>query len=638
MTDTPPPPNVPPPNPQSGSAPGANDGSQPDPAEATRRKAEERARSLRVLRDIWPYLWPQDTSREARRLKTRVVGALVLLVLAKLVAVGTPLVYSRAVDTLAGEVEPGPGLWALGAVGLTLAYGLARLMNIAFTELRDVVFAAVAQRALRRLALRTFTHIHRLSLRYHISRKTGALSRIMERGVKGVQFLLRFLVFSIAPLILELALIAGVLVTLFDLTFLLVLAVTIAIYIWFTFAVTEWRLQIRRQMNEEDERANQRAIDSLLNFETVKYFAAESREAARYDSAMAGFEDASIRTTTSLAALNTGQALLVNGALVIVMAMAARGVAAGDYTVGDFVMINAYMLQIIVPLNFLGTVYREIRQSLLDMGEMFTLLDQPAEVVDKPGAPDLAVTGGEVVLDDVRFAYEPDREILKGVSLRAGPGETLAIVGPTGSGKSTIGRLLFRFYDVTGGAVRIDGQDVRDVTQASLQAAIGVVPQDTVLFNDTIFYNIAYGRPDATREEVEDAARAAEIHDFIAGLPRGYDTLVGERGLKLSGGEKQRVGIARTILKNPPILLLDEATSALDTATEQGILASLRRMGEGRTVISIAHRLSTIVDADRIVVLEAGEVVEQGTHAELLGRGGRYAGLWRRQAAEGAAA
>jgi len=605
---------------------------------AARRRAEERARGARVLRDMWPLIWPAGRDAEARALKLRVAGALALLVAAKVVSVGIPLVYAAAVDALAGEAPEAGVAAALGALGLTVAYGMARLTSVGFQELRDVVFARVAQRALRRTALRTFTHIHALSLRYHIARKTGALSRVLDRGVKAVQFLLRFLVFSIAPLLLELAMIGAILVTLFDLSFLAVLVGTIAVYVVFTFRVTEWRLEIRRQMNDEDNRASQRAIDSLLNFETVRYFGAAAREAGRYDAAMAGFEDASVRTSTSLAALNVGQALIVNAGLVAVMALAARGVIAGDLTVGEFVMVNAYMLQIIVPLGFLGTVYREIRQGLLDMGEMFDLMEQPAEVADRPGARPLAVQGGAVEFDAVRFAYDADREILHGVSLRAGPGETLAIVGPTGSGKSTIGRLLFRFYDVTDGAVRIDGQDLREITQASLHAAIGVVPQDTVLFNDTIGYNIAYGRADAGQAEIEAAARAAEIHDSIAGLPRGYDTLVGERGLKLSGGEKQRVGIARTILKDPPILLLDEATSALDTATEQGIQASLRRMGAGRTVITIAHRLSTIVDADRIVVLEAGRVVEQGSHAALLAQGGRYAELWRAQAANGRSA
>ncbi len=609
-----------------------------DQEQEAARRAEERARGGRVLRKVLPYLWPEGRSGEPLARKIRVVVALSLIVLAKLVAVSIPVLYKQAVDTLAGETPDAATMLGLGAIGLTVAYGGARLLNIAFQELRDVVFASVAQRALRELALRTFNHIHALSLRYHIARKTGALSRIMERGVKGVQFLLRFVLFSIFPMLLELCLVAGILAAVFGAQFLVVLAVTVGIYVVFTFRVTEWRLQIRRKMNEEDNLANQRAIDSLLNFETVKYFAADKREAARYDTAMAGYEAASVRTSTSLAALNAGQAVIVNAGLVTVMALTAQGVAAGDYTVGDFVMVNAYMLQIIIPLNFLGTVYREIRQSLLDMGELFDLLEQDPEVVDKPDAPALKVRGGEVVLEDVRFAYDPDRQILKGVSVRAGPGETLAIVGPTGSGKSTIGRLLFRFYDVTGGALKIDGQDLRDVSRESLHAAIGVVPQDTVLFNDTIYYNIAYGRPNATRAEVEAAARAAEIHDFIATLPSGYDTMVGERGLKLSGGEKQRVGIARTILKDPPILLLDEATSALDTATEQAIQSSLARMGQGRTVLAIAHRLSTIVDADRIVVLEAGEVVEQGTHAELLAKGGRYAGLWARQASEGHAA
>ncbi|MEM1429590.1 MAG: ABC transporter ATP-binding protein/permease [Pseudomonadota bacterium] len=595
--------------------------------------AEERARGWRVLRDVLPYIWPKGRTGEPLTRKIRVVAALGLMVMAKLVAVGIPMVYKQAVDSLAGETPDAATMLGLGAIGLTLAYGGARLLNVIFQQLRDVVFAAVAQRSLRLLALRTFNHIHALSLRYHIQRRTGALSRIMERGVKGVQFLLRFLVFSIVPMLLELILVAGILATLFDATFLVVLVGTIAAYTVFTFRVTEWRLQIRRKMNEDDNLANQRAIDSLLNFETVKYFGAEGREAARYDTAMEGYEEASIQTATSLAALNVGQTIIVTIGLVAVMVMAAMGVSAGSYTVGDFVMVNAYMLQIIVPLGFLGTIYREIRQSLLDMGEMFDLLEQNPDVVDKRGAPDLNVRAGEIRFEDVRFAYDPEREILKGVTLRAAPGETLAIVGPTGSGKSTIGRLLFRFYDVTEGAIRIDGQDLRDVTRSSVQSAIGVVPQDTVLFNDTILYNIAYGRPDATWAEIEAAVRAAEIHEFIAGLPAGFQTVVGERGLKLSGGEKQRVGIARTLLKDPPILILDEATSALDTGTEQAIQTSLAQMGRGRTVIAIAHRLSTIVDADRIAVLEAGKVVEQGSHAELLGMGGSYAALWHRQRA-----
>ncbi|WP_304519689.1 ABC transporter ATP-binding protein/permease [Actibacterium sp. 188UL27-1] len=591
---------------------------------------EERARGRRVLREVVPYLWPEGQFG----LRVRVVAALVALVLAKLVAVATPFFYKGAVDDLAGEFGEGAGLLALGAIGLTIAYGGVRLLNILFQQLRDVIFAKVGQTALRQMALRTFRHIHALSLRYHISRKTGALSRIMERGVKGVAFLLRFLLFSIGPLLLELVLIGVVLVTLFDWRYLAVLVVTMAVYIWFTFAITEWRVRIRREMNEQDNEANQRAIDSLLNFETVKYFGAERREAGRYDTAMAGYEVAALKTAYSLGLINLGQATIINGGLVVVMVMAARGVMSGDLTVGDFVMVNAYMIQIILPLNFLGTVYREIRQALVDMGEMFQLLEQPSEVVDKSGAAPLAVSRGEVTFQDVRFAYDPDRPILKGVSLHVAAGETLAIVGPTGSGKSTIGRLLFRFYDVAGGALKIDGQDVREVTQESLHHAIGVVPQDTVLFNDSIYYNIAYGRPDATREAVEQAARDAEIHDFIGSLPKGYDTQVGERGLKLSGGEKQRVGIARTMLKDPPILLLDEATSALDTETERDIQAALARMGQGRTVITIAHRLSTIADADRIIVLEAGAVVEEGAHADLLAQGGRYADLWHYQSAE----
>ena len=593
--------------------------------------AAERASGWRTIRRVGPYLWPQEPSWVRRR-----VGlSLALLLLAKLIAVATPLFYKTAVDALSGEASA-DAAWTLGAgaVGLTVAYGVARLMNVGFQQLRDAVFARVGQRALRTVARETFTHIHRLSMRYHITRKTGGLSRIIERGVKGVDFLLRFMLFSVGPLILELVLIAIVLFFLFDVWYLAVVAVTIALYVWFTFKVTEWRGKLRRQMNKQDTDANQKAIDSLLNFETVKYFGAETREADRYDAAMAQYERAAIRTATSLAFLNFGQSVLITGGLVIVMVMAAVGVQNGALTVGDFVMVNAYMIQITMPLNFLGTVYREIRQSLVDMGQMFDLLDQPPEVADKPGAPELRVTKGEVRFDDVRFGYDPERPILRGVSLNVGAGENVALVGPSGSGKSTIGRLLFRFYDVQGGRLSIDGQDVRDVTQDSLHAAIGVVPQDTVLFNDTIRYNIAYGREGANQSEIEDAARAAQIHDFIEGLPRGYDTMVGERGLKLSGGEKQRVGIARTLLKDPPILLLDEATSALDTETEAEIQGALRLAAKGRSVITIAHRLSTIADADRIVVLEAGEVVEQGTHEALLARQGRYAQLWHRQQAE----
>ncbi len=597
-------------------------------------ETEARRSGWRTIRKVAPYLWPEDEPW----VKRRVVLALVALFLAKIVSVSTPFFYKAAVDKLAGEGVDAAWMLGAGAIGLTVAYGVARLMNVGLQQGRDAIFAAVGQRALRRLALETFTHIHALSLRYHITRKTGGLSRIIERGVKGVDFLLRFMLFSVGPLIVELLMIGIVLAVLFDITYLGVVAVTIALYIWFTFKVTEWRVRIRKEMNDQDTDANQKAIDSLLNFETVKYFGAEKREAARYDGAMKRYAAAALKTSYSLAFLNFGQSFLITTGLVLVMVMAAIGVSQGTLTVGDFVMVNAYMIQITMPLNFLGTVYREIRQSLIDMGEMFDLLEQPRDVSDKPGADVLKVQGGKVEFDNVVFHYEAARPILKGITLTVEAGQRVALVGPSGSGKSTIGRLLFRFYDVNEGALRIDGQDVRDVTQESLHDAIGVVPQDTVLFNDTIRYNIAYGREGATFSEIEEAARAASIHDFIQSLPDGYETVVGERGLKLSGGEKQRVGIARTLLKNPPILLLDEATSALDTETEREIQGELRAMGEGRTVLTIAHRLSTIVDADLIVVLEAGEIVERGTHEELLSRRGRYASLWARQAAEEQAA
>ena len=582
-----------------------------------------------TIRHVAPYLWPSDQPWVRRR----VVFAVALLVAAKFIAVGTPFFYKAAVDTLSGENMDAAWMLGAGAIGLTVAYGMARLLNTGFQQLRDAVFARVAQRALRALALQTFQHIHAMSMRYHMSRKTGGLSRIIECGVKGVDFLLRFLLFSIGPLVLELLLVGIVLWTLFDIWYLVVVAGVIAAYTWFTFKVTEWRVRLRREMNDQDTDANQKAIDSLLNYETVKYFGAESREAERYDAAMAGYEKAALQTAHSLACLNFGQSLLITGGLVIVMVMAVVGVQNGSMTVGDFVMVNSYMIQITMPLNFLGTVYREIRQALVDMGEMFELLESDPDVVEKPDAKALDVTDAGIRMDAVIFGYDAGHPILKNVNLEVKPGQTLAVVGPSGAGKSTISRLLFRFYDVQSGAIRIDGQDLRDVTLDSLHDAIGVVPQDTVLFNDTIGYNIAYGRAGVSQAEVEDAARDAQIHDFITGLPNGYDTQVGERGLKLSGGEKQRVGIARTLLKDPPILLLDEATSALDTQTESEIQDALARAAKGRTVIMIAHRLSTVAVADRIAVLDQGGVIEEGTHEDLLARQGRYAGLWQRQMA-----
>ncbi len=585
-----------------------------------------------VIRRVAPYLWP----RNQPEFRIRVVLALLALFMAKLVGVIAPFFFKAAVDSLAPDPSSASPvfMFGLGAVGLTIAYAFTRFMIVCFNELRDVTFARVGQRALRTLAFRTFQHLHSLSLRYHITRKTGGLSRVIDRGVKGVDFLLRFMLFSIGPLILELVLVSAILFKFFDVRYLLVIVVTILLYVAFTFRVTEWRVQIRKRMNEQDTEANQKAIDSLLNFETVKYFGAERREAGRFNRSMRGYEEAALQTSYSLAFLNLGQSLLITTGLLIVMVMAVLGVQSGQLSVGDFVLVNAYMLQITLPLNFLGTVYREIRQALIDMGEMFDLLEQNPEVTDKPGAGRLAVRRGEIEFDNVTFGYDRSRPILKDLKLVIGSGETIAVVGPSGSGKSTIGRLLFRFYDVDTGSIRIDGQDVRDVTQSSLHDKIGIVPQDTVLFNETIGYNIAYGHHFATSEKIEAAARAARIHDFVVSLPEGYRTAVGERGLKLSGGEKQRVGIARTILKNPPILLLDEATSALDTETEKEIKESLNEMSKGRTVIMIAHRLSTVVDADRILVLEDGRVVEEGRHDDLLARGQRYAEMWHHQLAE----
>jgi len=592
----------------------------------------KRGQAINVIKAVLPYLWPKSR----KDIQFRVVLAMLALILGEILGVLAPYFYGVSVDALAPGAGENQTIFMLtaGALGMVVAYGVMRILSVGFSQLRDVIFARVGQRALRQLALETFRHMHRLSLRYHITRKTGGLSRVMERGVKGVEFLLRFMLFSIGPLILKLLIVAGIFYLEFGFAYMAIVLITIVLYIWFTFSVTEWRVKVRKEMNDKDTDANQKAIDSLLNFETVKYFGAEEREALRYDESMRGYEAAALKTSYSLAFLNFGQTLLITSGLIAVMIMAAMGVQRGEFSVGDFVMANAYMIQITMPLGFLGTVYREIRQALVDMGEMFDLLGQPEEVTDTKNASDLIIKGGQIEFDNVSFGYDQERVILSNLSLTINKGETVAIVGPSGSGKSTIGRLIFRFYDVNSGSIRIDGQDIRDVTQVSVHNSIGIVPQDTVLFNDTIGYNIAYGREDASNDDIIAAAKSAKIHDFIISLTDGYDTTVGERGLKLSGGEKQRVGIARTLLKNPPILVLDEATSALDTETERNIQESLRGLGSGRSVITIAHRLSTVVDADQIVVLEKGVIVEKGTHDELLNLNGRYTKMWHIQESE----
>jgi len=580
---------------------------------------------LKAVRRLAPYLWPADWG-----LRARVLLSIAFLVGAKLINVYVPLLYKGAVDRL----SPGHPAVISVPVALIIGYGIARVGAQLFAELRDAVFAKVGQRAVRRLALATFRHLHALSLRFHLERQTGGLSRAIERGIRGTEFLLSYLLFNVVPTLFEIVLVCGILWSFYEASFALATLATIVAYIGFTFAVTDWRIKFRREMNERDSEANTRAIDSLLNFETVKYFANEEHEAQRFDTALRAYERAAVKSQTTLSGLNIGQGIIIAAGLVTVMLLAANGVARGRMTVGDFVLVNSYLVQLYSPLNVLGMVYRNIKQSLTDLESMFRLLGVRAEVEDRPGAPALSVGSGEVVFDHVSFRYDPRRPILDEVSFRVPPGGTLAIVGPSGSGKSTIARLLFRFYDVDRGAIRIDGQDLREVTQESLRRAIGVVPQDTVLFNDTIGYNIGYGRPGSSDGEIAEAARHARIHDFIAALPDGYRSPVGERGLKLSGGEKQRVAIARVILKAPPILIFDEATSALDTKTEQEIQANLDEVSAGRTTLIIAHRLSTVVRADEILVLDQGRVVERGDHAALLAQGGIYAAMWARQQQE----
>ena len=593
-----------------------------------RRISADRGQTFQTIADLWPYMWPS----ERPDLKRRVVTAFAALVLAKIVTVLVPYTYKWITDYLAGESQPDfLPVFLLTPVMLVVAYCIGRIMMVAFNQLRDALFARVGQYAVRQLAHKTFVHIHQLSLRFHLARRTGGLSRIIERGTKGIETIVRFTILNTAPTIIEFALMAGIIWYQFNFYYVIVMAVTIWAYIWFTVRASDWRISIRREMNESDTDANSKAVDSLLNFETVKYFGNEGMEAGRFDRSMARYESAATRTWTSLAWLNIGQTVIFVIGMGVCMALSARAVVSGEQTIGDFVLINALLMQLSIPLNFIGFVYREIKQGLADIEAMFDLLGVAPEIVDKPDAPPLAISSGAIRFNDVRFHYEPERPILKGISFDVPAGRKVAIVGPSGAGKSTISRLLFRFYDVISGAIEIDGQDLRDVQQKSVRAAIGMVPQDTVLFNDTIGYNIRYGRWDANEESISTAAAMAQISEFIEGLPDGFDTMVGERGLMLSGGEKQRVAIARTILKAPPILILDEATSALDTATEQEIQAALDQVSQNRTTLMIAHRLSTVVDADEIIVLKDGEIAERGDHSGLLEQDGLYAAMWARQ-------
>ena len=594
------------------------------------RVSAEEGRTIETLKNLWPHLWPHDRPD----LKRAVMLAFGALILGKITTVFLPFIYKWTTDALAAPAGQPQTVQLLAVpVLLVVAYGMVRIASNGFNQLRDALFAAVGQHAVRELATSTFRHLHALSLRFHLQRRTGGLSRVVERGAKGIETIVRISILAGFPTIVEFALMAGVILWQFDWIYVAVIAVTTWLYVWFSVKASDWRMDIRRDMNDADNDSMSKAVDSLLNFETVKYFTAENLEATRYDGAMQKYEGAAIRTYTSLAWLNMGQAVIFSIGMAACMALSAHAVLKGEQSVGHFVMINALMMQLSVPLNFIGTLYREIKQSLVDIESLFKILDQPPEVCDRADAEPLRITDAAIRFENVAFSYDPERQILKGVSFEVPAGKTVAIVGPSGAGKSTISRLLFRFYDVSGGRITVDGQDIRDVTQTSLRGAIGMVPQDTVLFNDTVAYNIRYGRPDASEADVMEAARLAQIAEFIERLPKRYDTEVGERGLKLSGGEKQRVAIARTILKAPPILMLDEATSALDTHTEREIQEALDRVSQNRTTLVIAHRLSTVVGADEILVLDKGVVAERGRHDELLAADGLYASMWARQRA-----